>query len=92
MTTRQELYDFLIQWENDPTWVEDILDAYANEVVRQVAVMMRRDWNDGHFAIHETDGAAEATEYLLSVVFGYGTPTRGLPYLSRDRWAEAGEE
>lgn len=92
MSTRQELYDFMSQWENDSTWIEDILDCYANEVVRQVAVMMRRDWNDNYFAAHETDGVAEATEYLLRVAFGYGTPTKGIPNDSPQRWAEAGEK
>jgi hypothetical protein len=79
ISTRDELIEFILQWENDSTWATDILDDYATEVVRQVADKLESDYHNGQeFGVHESDGLYAAVEYLRGIVYGYGVPQRAI--------------
>lgn len=74
MSTRDELTEYLLTIDNDPTWVGDLLDAFATEAVHAAAEKMRTAWLADYFPVHENDGVHGATEYLMGMTIAYGEP------------------
>jgi len=70
MSARDELKEFILQWVNDDVWMEDILDDYANEIVKQVADKLETEVLHGK----EFGGGYDAAQYLRGLSYGYGIP------------------
>lgn len=43
MGARDEAIEFMLQWENDPVWVADLVEAIENEHARKLAEKIRAD-------------------------------------------------
>lgn len=76
MTARDEIHDILND-HREYLNPDHLLDEYAMETIRKVAVSMRRAWKADHFG-SPVDGVVEAMEYLINLTSDKGEIRTGV--------------
>lgn len=78
LSPHDELESILVSEYYTQEEFDNLLDSFAMETIRKVAVSMRRAWKANHFPVHETDGVAGAMEYLIDLISDKGEIRTGV--------------